>query len=87
MANMSCSRFRNTSLDLKDCLDALDPRHAENKISTTEIEAGIKMFLSFLEYCEIAEIINYFDADRISEVFEEVNAAVDRSRAKTHGRS
>lgn len=49
MANMSYCRFRNTYMDIEDCLYALD---MEEELSEEEAKACDKMFKSFLAFAE-----------------------------------
>ena len=48
MANMSYCRFRNTEIDLEDCLDALN---MQEELSREEFEACKGMFNRFINFC------------------------------------
>lgn len=66
MANMSYCRFRNTRLDLGDCLDALtDGEH----LSSSEKRSGRLMFNEFLDFCQSNGIIDSFDAEAVEDLF------------------
>ena len=49
MANMSYCRFRNTNLDIRDCIDAL---YDEGELSDDEFKACKSMFENVLEFLE-----------------------------------
>ena len=56
MANMSYCRFRNTSLDMSDCIDALCDGE---ELSDSEFAACRHMFvdvLGFFEYNSVCEV-------------------------------
>ena len=58
MGNMSYCRFKNTSMDLQDCLEAIENNELDNLVDY-EYE-GIQ---DILDYCE--EILEY--KDRLEE--------------------
>ncbi len=47
--NMSYCRFRNTVIDIRDCLDAL--RYNEEKLSEAEMFACRELFETFIDFC------------------------------------
>ena len=65
MGNMSYCRFKNTSLDLGDCLDA--------------IERGERHDLVDYEYEGIRDILDYWEA--ILEYREDLEEAIDKDRS------
>lgn len=67
MSNMSYCRFRNTSSDLADCLEAL--QYGEADLSSEERSAAGRMFKDFLNFCEDNGLCSFDDDDE---------AAVDR---------
>ena len=48
MANMSYCRFRNTMMDLDDCLYALEEGE---EIGNEELDACKRMFKKFINFC------------------------------------
>lgn len=66
MANMSYCRFRNTEMDLKDCLCALEDGV---ELSENEFKACERMFEKFINFCVDAGIIEYDDEtdDRLKD--------------------
>ncbi|CUP97664.1 Uncharacterised protein [uncultured Flavonifractor sp.] len=69
MSNMSYCRFQNTCGDLAECLDALEQ---QKSLSGEEYHAAMRLFQSFLEFCQDAEIIEDFDPDRLKEYLGEL---------------
>lgn len=67
MANMSYCKFRNTKNDLEDCLDAIEQG---DTLSEEEADAGVRMFRRFLSFCEDNGIIESYDRDTMSELFD-----------------
>lgn len=64
MTNMSYCRFRNTKIDMDDCLAALiEAEDGEENISQEEIDACREIFDAIIDYLEDRCIINdnYFD--------------------------
>lgn len=73
MANMSYCRFRNTRLDLGDCLEVLE----ENKetLSASEYLACKRMFRNFIDFCcdnGIIEDENGELDDRLEEYLSQI---------------
>ena len=72
MANMSYCRFRNTMMDLDDCLEALEYRE---ELSKDEFDACKRMFKKFIGFCldeGIVEQDGEID-DRMGEFFDSLN--------------
>ena len=72
MANMSYCRFRNTAMDLDDCLEALEYKE---ELSKEEFNACRKMFRRFIEFC-LDEGIIEDDGEidgRLGEFFDSLN--------------
>lgn len=67
MANMSYCRFRNTRLDMEDCLNVL---REEKPLSSDEANAGRWMIDDILSYCQDSGIIDSYDGQRLDAVFE-----------------
>lgn len=66
MANMSYCRFRNTSSDLDDCLEALNNGES---LSEEEYRACTSMFQDFIEFCVDNDIIE--EDEELEERLEE----------------
>lgn len=67
MANMSYCRFHNTSVDVADCLDAID----EGTIaSPQEVTNAKNMFKSVLDYCKQHGIVDQYDEEGIYRLME-----------------
>ena len=64
MANMSYCRFQNTSMDLADCLDALE-NHWDMDLSTDEVN-GLENLLA--------------DARELVHMEDTINEIIDRCR-------
>lgn len=62
MANMSYCRFRNTKIDLEDCIDAL--RNKED-LSEDEYKACRKMFANIMDFL--------YEEGIIDDEYDEVN--------------
>ena len=60
---MSYCRFHNTSIDLKDCLEAISNQTIESKSENLDAK---KMFKTFLEFCERDGIIEGFDMEVVN---------------------
>ena len=70
MANMSYCRFRNTNMDLDDCLEAL---REGDELSTEEFKACKQMFERFIEFCYEEGIIEDAEIDdKLNEFFESI---------------
>ena len=71
MANMSYCRFRNTRLDLDDCLQTLSDGDfdGEGGLSEEEHRACVKMFQDFIEFCVDNDIIE--EDEELEERLEE----------------
>ena len=69
MSNMSYCRFRNTRGDLSVCLDTIQ---CGESLSEEECIAGKRMFSEFLTFCRDWDIIDEFDGERISEIFDDL---------------
>lgn len=71
MANMSYCRFRNTRLDLNDCLQTLSDGDfdGEGGLSEEEHRACVKMFQYFIEFCVDNDIIE--EDEELEERLEE----------------
>ena len=68
MSNMSYCRFRNTEIDLIDCLEALE----ESDVQSWEEYAAMKcMFRAFLEFCEERGIVKNYE-NKLDNFFKEV---------------
>ena len=67
MANMSYCRFRNTRLDMEDCLDAL---REGKRLSSDEARAGRWMIDEILSYCQDSGIIDSYDGQMLEAVYE-----------------
>jgi intergrase/recombinase len=65
MANMSYCRFNNTSMDLDECLEAIDGREIE---SDEEALKARKMFKRFLEFCQYEGIIENYDEEIMEDL-------------------
>ena len=65
MGNMSYCRFKNTSLDLGDCLDAIERREIHDLVD--------------YEYEGIQDILDYCEA--ILEYREDLEEAIDKDRS------
>lgn len=63
---MSYCRFRNTSGDLFDCLQALD---YEEGVSPEEGRAGKSMFREFLDFCTDRGIIDEYRMKNVESLF------------------
>lgn len=74
MANMSYCRFRNTRLDVLDCLGVIGliQEGDESKLSEDETNAGEDMFKSILSFCLDMGIIDEYDGGRLTELFNEL---------------
>lgn len=73
MANMSYCRFRNTNMDLEDCLQAL--RDGE-ELSKEEFIACKNLFNSFINFCYDEGILEedyYKIEERLQEFFDSLN--------------
>jgi len=66
MPNMSYCRFTNTATDLRDCLNTI--RRGE-RLSASEADAGRKMFLDFLSFCQSYDIIDGYDSEILDDLF------------------
>jgi len=66
MPNMSYCRFTNTATDLRDCLDTI---RRDEKLSDSEADAGRKMFLDFLLFCQGYDIIDGYDSEILDDLF------------------
>ena len=64
--NMSYCRFRNTSYDLSDCLDALADGDV---LSEEENRAGEDMFKEFLEFCMDWGLISGYNESALEDFF------------------
>lgn len=64
---MSYCRFRNTKLDMEDCLDAL---REEKRLSSEEARAGRRMFEDILEFCRDYGIIDAYGSWAIEDLFD-----------------
>ena len=64
MSNMSYCRFQNTSIDLADCLDALE-NHCDLDLSTDEIN-GLESLLA--------------DAKELVWMEDTINEVIDKAR-------
>lgn len=73
MANMSYCRFRNTAMDLEDCLDTL--RDGEEELSNSEFNACKKMLRKFIDFCIDEGIIEEDGEidDRLDDFFDSLN--------------
>lgn len=72
MANMSYCRFRNTSSDLDDCLEALNNGES---LSEEEYRACTSMFQDFIAFCCEEGIIEDADGeldDRLEEFLSQI---------------
>lgn len=74
MANMSYCRFRNTRIDLEDCLDAL---REEKRLSYEEARAGRNLFDDILSFCKEQGIIEDFDQGEIDTLFSRLERKED----------
>lgn len=74
MANMSYCRFRNTRIDLEDCLDAL---REEKRLSYEEARAGRNLFDDILSFCKEQGIIEDFDQEEIDTMFSRLERKED----------
>lgn len=73
MANMSYCRFQNTTIDLEECLDVLRDREYEKvSLSKDEYYACENMFDSIITFFTDEGIIEYDQAQEISEKLEEL---------------
>lgn len=54
MSNMSYCRFRNTEIDLEDCLNAIE---YGAELSESEFDACKEMFEKFINFCIEHDII------------------------------
>ena len=72
MANMSYCRFRNTMMDLDDCLESLEYRE---ELSNEEYDACKRMFEKFIDFCIIQGIIEQDGEidDRLKEFLDSLN--------------
>jgi len=70
MPNMSYCRFENTSMDLNDCLNALEKR---NISSDSEKRKAKKLLVNICEFLIAEEIIEEYDQDKIDQIIEECN--------------
>ena len=66
MGNMSYCRFKNTSMDLQDCLEAIENNEIHDLVD--------------YEYEGIQDILDYCEA--ILEYREELEEAIDEDRRK-----
>lgn len=66
MANMSYCRFRNTKMDLDDCLESL---YNEEELSEEEYDACNRMFTSFFDFL--------YQQGIIDEEFNELNTRLE----------
>ena len=62
MPNMSYCRFINTRSDLNECLDAICN---DERLSGSEVRAGINMFKEFLDFCRDHGIISGYDGETV----------------------
>lgn len=70
MGNMSYCRFRNTNIDLMDCLDSL---RDGDKLSKEEFDACKQMFERFLDFCYDEGIVEDYEIDeKLNEFFETI---------------
>ena len=68
MANMSYCRFRNTNIDMEDCIDALkEIEYDDEEISEEEAESCVEMFDSIIEYLDGEGLLKNFDYDAFEE--------------------
>ena len=74
MPNMSYCRFRNTSNDVYDCLGAIGEIQEGygSKLSVEESRAGQRMFETILCFCADMGIIEEYNEDRVTELFNEL---------------
>lgn len=77
MANMSYCRFRNTRLDLNDCLQTLRDGDfdGENGLREEEHIACVEMFQEFISFCYEEGIIEDEDGeldDRLEEFLSRI---------------
>ena len=72
MSNMSYCRFRNTTMDLEDCLYAIE---CEEELSKGEFDACKRMFRKFINFCIDEGIIEEDGEidDRLEEFFDSLN--------------
>lgn len=71
MSNMSYCRFRNTEMDLEDCLNAIE---YGDELSESEFDACKEMFEKFITFCiehDIIEEDGELD-DRLQDFFNTV---------------
>lgn len=66
MAYMGYCRFRNTRIDLDDCLDSL---REGRSLDTDEAAAGLRMFGDFLDFCRENGIIEDYDEGMAESLF------------------
>lgn len=66
MANMSYCRFRNTRLDVQDCLEVLQE---EKPLSRDEASAGRWMLDEILIFCRDEGIIDNYDGEALRDAF------------------
>lgn len=74
MANMSYCRFHNTRLDMEDCLDAI---RDDKSLSPEEARDGRAMFDDFLSFCKENGIIEDYDREMVTTIFERMEEAED----------
>lgn len=67
MANMSYCRFRNTKLDMENCLEAI---REEKNLSAEEARAGRRMFEDILDLCRDYGIIDTYDSGVVEDLFD-----------------
>ena len=72
MANMSYCRFRNTMMDLDDCLESLE--YGE-ELSNDEFDACERMFEKFIDFCIVQGIIEQDGEidDRLKDFLNSLN--------------
>ena len=72
MANMSYCRFRNTMMDLDDCLEALEYKE---ELSKDEFDACKRMFEKFIDFCICEGIIEQDGEidDRLDDFLDGLN--------------
>jgi hypothetical protein len=63
-------------------LNALDPYENNDPIKKEEVQAGVRMFNRFLVFCSDMGIIEEFNENRITEVFEECNATIHENNGE-----
>ncbi|URZ15484.1 hypothetical protein [Clostridium felsineum] len=68
MSNMSYCRFRNTEIDVYDCIESL----GEGKsLSKEEAVSAERMFNNILEFLQDNNVIQSYDKEQLQKVIED----------------